>query len=282
MAETMQAENRTTTTYGDYGGRIRSYGAVGVLLLLVLAAAAVLAYFQVRGPNLLLLDVAVWILALVVFMLAVCMLYVLFTLRGALRQVRTQATEVAVVRALSHRHEILEPRPAPPIEYHPAPIMEPSPATEASASRDVLVIEGIGPVFARRLARAGIHTLRDLRDRTADELADVAQAPKASADRWKAMADLMVLREVDAQAAELLVACNVYSVEGLAAQDVDTLHRRCVAANNRGDNRIMPAEIGRDLVQDWVEAARRYGADGSTSVVSRGTNAPSAGSAASG
>ena len=285
MADTVnQSENRTTT-YRDYGGRTRAYGAVGFLLLLTLLVAVGLAYFQVEGPNLVLLDVAVWVLALVVFILALCLLYVLFTLRGALRQVRAQATEVAVVRALAHRHEILEPAP-PPIEYHAptnvqraetrpeAPLPGPTYVPPMVPSRDVEVIEGIGPIFARRLARAGIETLRDLRAATADQIADATQAPRPLADRWKAMADLMVVREVGPQAAELLVACNIFSVEGLGAQDADTLHRRCVSANKRGENRIMPATITRDMCNGWIEAARRYGADGAANVASRGTNAP--------
>jgi predicted flap endonuclease-1-like 5' DNA nuclease len=283
MTETVHSETRTetSTSYRDYGGRTRAYGAVGVLLLLTLLIAVGLAYFQVDGPNLVLVNVAVWVLSLVVFIQALCLLYVLFTLRGALRLVRAQATEVAVVRALAHRHEILETGSAPPIEYNPPSVVQrhhtgtpPQYATPMMASRDVEVIEGIGPVFARRLARAGIETLRDLRAATTDQIADATQAPRPTVDRWKAMADLMVVRDIDEQAAEVLVACNIYSVEGLAAQDADSLHRRCVGINRRGDNRIMPANITRDMVSGWIEAARRYGADGATNTPSRGTNAP--------
>jgi predicted flap endonuclease-1-like 5' DNA nuclease len=266
MGETVDA-SESNVSYRTYG-RIYSYGVIGVLILLGLAASVLLAYFDVRGPQYVTIEGAVWALAIVCSFLALGLLFVLFTLRGALRLVRQQATEVAVVRAMSHRHEFMEPRaPVPAVEYHAAAAVTESlihrdapldAPTSVLPSRGVVVLEGIGPVFARRLERHGIENLRDLRASSAKTIARAADSNVANARRWKAMADLMLARSIDPQAAEILVASGIDSLETLAKQNPDSLSRRLARTNTSGKHRIVPHPITRQAVSTWVDAAGRY------------------------
>ncbi|MBI2078273.1 MAG: DUF4332 domain-containing protein [Euryarchaeota archaeon] len=246
--------------YRDYG-RLQPYAFVGFVLVIGFLAAAVLAYRNVPGPGLFTTEVAVWTLGLCVALLTLGLLCVLFTLRGALRTVRAQATEVAVLRSRVHTHQIIPapapPRPAPPIEYQSAPTPA-APVAPTAASRRVESIEGIGPVTARRLERGGIETLRDLRAARPDELAKSAGVNTRVALRWKVMAGLLTLSALDPQDAEVLLHCGVGSVEDLARRDPYELHRRAYRANHRTGARLAAREIPRSMVEQWVMAARAH------------------------
>ena len=251
----------TRAEYRDFG-RLQPYAFVGVILVLGFLAAAVLAYLNVPGPGLFTTQVAVWVMGLCLAVLALGLLYVLFTLRGALRTVREQATEVAILRSRMHTHQIIPAPtpPPPPVEYQSAtaPVAT---APLASSSRPVDMIEGIGPVTARRLERAGIETLRDLRAARTDSVSKAATVNHRVALRWKVMADLLVLRTLDAQDAEILLHCGVGSVDELARSDPYELHRRAYRANHRNEARLAAREIPRTLVEGWIASARQHVGD---------------------
>jgi len=192
------------------------------MLLVALAVGSALVFFGVRSPGVLELGAAFWVLGFAIVVLALGLFYLLFTLRGTMRLVRDQATEVAILRSRLHTH--------------PAHFAQPQPGFQQAPSRSVEIVEGIGPVMGQRLSRAGIETLRDLRAASAGQVADAAQTSPAVAERWKVMADLMVLHEVDAQAAELLERSGVQSVEELASQDPDALHQKVRRVNTAGES----------------------------------------------
>ena len=254
MAET----HSQRVQYRDYG-RLPRYWAFGLMLLVALAVGSALVFFGVRSPGVLELGAAFWVLGFAIVVLALGLFYLLFTLRGTMRLVRDQATEVAILRSRLHTH--------------PAHFAQPQPGFQQAPSRSVEIVEGIGPVMGQRLSRAGIETLRDLRAASAGQVADAAQTSPAVAERWKVMADLMVLHEVDAQAAELLERSGVQSVEELASQDPDALHQKVRRVNTAGESRIVPRTIAKEEAATWVEAAKRFG-QGNGPVPRAGTVGP--------
>lgn len=254
-----------------YGRHLHAYGFTALLLTLGLVLAVVLAFFGVEGPRVIPIDVAMWMFAVSLFVVWLALAYTLLTLRGMLRLVRRQATEMAVQRALLHKHVVDTPLPvtvntppatviaqparAPPVEY----VTRGSDAhVLARRSRSVEVIEGIGPVYTERLQNGGLGTLHDLRTHTADEIATAANAPLASAQQWKSMAELLLVKPIDPQAAEILLRTGVTSIDELASQRPASLQRRAVRVNSSHDVRIYPERISRSQVRAWVEAAQRF------------------------
>jgi predicted flap endonuclease-1-like 5' DNA nuclease len=62
---------------------------------------------------------------------------------------------------------------------------DPPQATEPQPDAPSLTdISGIGPVYATRLASAGIHTIEQLAEARAEEVAAAADVPRTRAERW--------------------------------------------------------------------------------------------------
>lgn len=241
--------------YKDNGEprHIRNYPVAGILVfsaLLVVGLIATIFIFvfdtMSTNPQ---LNAAFFGLVFVCGVLAIGLLYVLFTLRNMLRLVREQASHLLVLRAgrsaaaSTSTSVTYAPSTSPPVEYQ-------------TTSRDVILIEGIGPVYSGRLSRKGIKTLRDLRAQDAATVAAAADAPIAAAIQWKTMADLLVVPEIDHQAAEILTLAGIESVDDLAAQEAGALSPRVVQVNRQHENRIVPNEIPKTMVQEWIRGAK--------------------------
>ncbi|MBC8423413.1 DUF4332 domain-containing protein [bacterium] len=89
-------------------------------------------------------------------------------------------------------------------------------------------IEGIGAVYAGKLARAGIATTEDLLDLCTDldGRESVAEATGISLDRilkWANQADLMRINGIGPQFAELLEAAGVDTVKELRHRNAENL-----------------------------------------------------------
>jgi predicted flap endonuclease-1-like 5' DNA nuclease len=244
----------------------RSYAFVGFVVLCILAAAVVLGFAGFTGPGIFHQNVN-WLIGLCLFGLAVGLLYMLFTIRVAMRHIREQSVSLA---RLEYRYRYFRPESGwQPVsssttstqttqtftEPAPAPVFET--VAVPRFSRPVSVVEGIGPKFSRRLATIGVKTLDDLR--AADE-AKIQEAAKplvpTTAHQWKAMANLMILNGVNAQAAELLVRCGCESIEDLAARSPTKLHRELRKVNEASASRIHPDALHLKDVEKWVNAAK--------------------------
>lgn len=98
---------------------------------------------------------------------------------------------IAVITTIL-RDQLL-PSPETPQAHPPAfrspPAPPPRPASPSPESADDLTrVNGIGPVYAGRLAGAGIHTFGDLAAADADELASHAGLPRQRVAGWIAAA----------------------------------------------------------------------------------------------
>ena len=109
-------------------------------------------------------------------------------------------------------------------------------------------IEGIGPVYAEKLTAAGI--------KTTAQLLDAAKAPKGRKDlaattgidesrilKWTNHADLMRIKGIGKQFAELLEAAGVDTVKELKMRRADNLHAKLVEVNTaKGLSGQVPGE----------------------------------------
>ena len=227
------------------------YRLVGFLVLIILSliaiTSAVLISMYDRGTLDPQLNAAFYGLVLVCAILGFGLLYLLFTLPKALRGVQQPDAYRVIAPA------VVEGTPEPVVT-----VPMKSQIDYGRESRDVEILEGIGTVFSRRLERKGIKTLQDLRAASGSQVADAAQVPLAVATRWKLMADLMLVSEVDAQAAELLIGCGVTTVRELASQNPEALARRARVVNQASRARIYPAPITIAAVETWIGAARQF------------------------
>jgi predicted flap endonuclease-1-like 5' DNA nuclease len=97
-------------------------------------------------------------------------------------------------------------------------------------------IEGIGSLYGAKLKSVGIQTTTDLLDQAKTpggrkELAALAGIDESRILRWANHADLMRLKGVGKQFAELLEAAGVDTVKELATRRPDNLHAKLVAVN---------------------------------------------------
>lgn len=92
------------------------------------------------------------------------------------------------------------PKPEPVVKSAPAPepaaapkvTRAPAAKVETAKSDDLTAIKGIGPVFAKRLAEAGLTTYAALAEASPERLRDITQAPPmAEPDEWIAQARQM-------------------------------------------------------------------------------------------
>jgi PAS domain S-box-containing protein len=147
------------------------------------------------------------------------------------------------------------PRPEPA----PLAVEPPSPPTLAKKSSPVKKIEGIGPVYAAKLAAAGILTTEDLlaaaqtrASRTA--LAESTGIPVRLVLDWANKADMMRVPGIGGQFSELLEAAGVDTIKDLRKRKAQSLHAALVKAND--EKALGGRAPSLTEVQAWIEAAK--------------------------
>lgn len=120
-------------------------------------------------------------------------------------------------------------------------------------------IEGIGPVLAEKLGAAGIDTTDQLLEMCCDAGGRKAVAAKTGLQeaqllKFANMADLMRIKGVGGEYAELLEAAGVDTVSELKHRNATMLTTKLKEVNDAKKlTRALPAE---KTVQGWIEQAR--------------------------
>jgi predicted flap endonuclease-1-like 5' DNA nuclease len=120
-------------------------------------------------------------------------------------------------------------------------------------------IEGIGDSYGARLRRAGIRTTLQLLRACADrkgrrEVAEKTGIDEARLLKWANMADLMRIRGIGRQYAELLEAAGVDTVKALQVRDPADLAAKMRQVN--GQRRVCRALPPESLLRRWIEQAK--------------------------
>ncbi|HED10144.1 MAG TPA: DUF4332 domain-containing protein [Caldithrix abyssi] len=120
-------------------------------------------------------------------------------------------------------------------------------------------IEGIGPAYAAKLAKAGIKTVNGLLKKGADPAGRKAISEESGVSGDKVldfvnMADLFRIKGVSSQYAELLKGTGVDTVKELAQRNANNLHEAMVSTNKQKKLvRLVPSA---KVVARWVEQAK--------------------------
>ncbi|GLK55936.1 putative flap endonuclease-1-like 5' DNA nuclease [Methylopila capsulata] len=123
----------------------------------------------------------------------------------------------------------------------------------------ILQIEGVGPESAERLKKAGVRTSATLLDRAKDPkgrktLAAATGIPASLILSFANRADLMRLRGVGGEYADLLAAVGVDTVKDLRNRNLGNLSKAIRHANaQRSLVRLAPSE---KVVAKWIEQAK--------------------------
>lgn len=126
-------------------------------------------------------------------------------------------------------------------------------------SYPIAAIEGIGPELAAKLKAVGVRTTATLLDKAKDPrgrkaLAAASGIAESRILKFANMADLMRLKGVGEEYAELLEAAGVDTVKELKNRNVANLTRAMVEANAKGNLvRLMPSE---KTVAKWIAQAK--------------------------
>jgi predicted flap endonuclease-1-like 5' DNA nuclease len=130
---------------------------------------------------------------------------------------------------------------------------------EGRTMANIEEIEGIGPVYAEKLTTAGISTVEGLLEAGATrsgraDLADKTGIAPAHILRWVNHADLMRLKGVGKQYAELLEAAGVDSVKELRHRNAANLSAKLKEVND--EKNVAGNTPNEDMCAAWISDAK--------------------------
>jgi predicted flap endonuclease-1-like 5' DNA nuclease len=120
-------------------------------------------------------------------------------------------------------------------------------------------IEGIGPAYAEKLAAIGLVSLKDLLERGSsskgrDEIAEQSGISRTYILEWVNHVDLMRLKGVGSEYADLLEAAGVDTVVELAQRNPANLFEKMLATN--AEKKLVRRTPVQTQVEDWVAQAK--------------------------
>ncbi|WP_425088059.1 DUF4332 domain-containing protein [Stappia sp.] len=120
-------------------------------------------------------------------------------------------------------------------------------------------IEGIGPVYAKKLQAVGIRTTEAYLERAKDPKGRKALAEETGIEasrilKWANMADLMRISGVGEEYSELLEAAGVDTVKELKHRNAANLAAKMKEVNE--DKKLVRQVPGETSVEKWVEQAK--------------------------
>lgn len=126
-------------------------------------------------------------------------------------------------------------------------------------AKKIKEIEGIGPVFAEKLGKAGVLTVESLLEKGATRggrkaLADVAGIDESKVLNWVNKADLFRIKGVGPQFSELLEAAGVDTVKELKNRNAENLYQKMVEV--QAEKKITRAVPALKQVTSFIEQAK--------------------------
>ena len=123
----------------------------------------------------------------------------------------------------------------------------------------VIEIEGIGPTYAEKLNAAGVETTEDLLKMCCDasgrkEIAEKTEISEKLILEWANLADLMRIKGVGEEYADLLEEAGVDTVKELATRNAENLAEAMDKVNAEKNLTNMVPNAG--TVEKWIEEAK--------------------------
>lgn len=173
------------------------------------------------------------------------------------------------ITALATKHARVSGGPQQPHQNgkaHAPSAAKPAKAAAASAAHhqggdDIEDIEGIGPVYATKLRAAGLPTIKAYLEATKTKSGRDALAAKTGIKDalildWANMADLMRVKGIGKQFAELLVRSGVDTVKELATRVPGNLAEKMAEVNTAGAKKITDHAPSEAQCAGWIAEAK--------------------------
>ena len=124
---------------------------------------------------------------------------------------------------------------------------------------NIATIEGIGPVYAEKLAAAGAKTVEVFLDMAKDPKGRKSLAEATGIDdgrilKWANKADLMRIKGVGEEYSDLLEAAGVDTVKELKHRKAENLHAKMEEVN--AEKKLVRQTPSLKSVADWIEQAK--------------------------
>jgi predicted flap endonuclease-1-like 5' DNA nuclease len=122
------------------------------------------------------------------------------------------------------------------------------------------IVEGIGPVFEKKLKDAGVNSIESLLKTCATKKARAELAKKTDILEetiltWVNHADLMRIKGIGGEYSELLEAAGVDTVPELSKRNGDNLYEKIVEVN--GAKKLVRKLPAKKQVLNWIEQAKK-------------------------
>jgi predicted flap endonuclease-1-like 5' DNA nuclease len=123
-------------------------------------------------------------------------------------------------------------------------------------SHPVIDVEGIGPLWAERLRKCGVHTTDELGRSDAQALADAMGEAVETIRFWQQMAELMKVKGIGPQYAEALVRSGVHGIDALKERKAAEVAQATNAWLEEQKQTVIKTRLTATRVQGWQKAAR--------------------------
>ncbi len=125
---------------------------------------------------------------------------------------------------------------------------------------NIVDIEGIGPVYAKKLAEAGIKTSENLlnsgaTEKMRDDLAEKTGIGAKLILEWVNLADLCRIKGVGQEYSDLLEETGVDTIVELAKRVPENLHAKILEVN--GVKKLVRRPPPLSSVKNWIEQAKK-------------------------
>ena len=127
---------------------------------------------------------------------------------------------------------------------------------------EIETLEGVGPKTGKALRAINIATVDDFlkKAQMASSRSDIAKKisvrPKM-VDSWASMSDLLRIKGMDHQSAELMHASGITTIADLAKQTPSRFITKMTKVNNAGKRSIAPEIPSKTNVSDWISQASK-------------------------
>lgn len=128
----------------------------------------------------------------------------------------------------------------------------------AEEKEHVIIIEGIGEAYATRLNQHGIITIPQLLAADPQQVAADIGVTTALVRDWQAMGQLMEVKGIGPQYAEILVLAGVKRIGELAQADAVQLTAKIDAIEESRKKAVLGTNITQKHVERWIAAAKEY------------------------
>lgn len=128
------------------------------------------------------------------------------------------------------------------------------------ATYKISEIEGVGEVYAKKLAAAGIKTVNALLKKGAtkkgrQEIAEATGFDESTILKWVNFADLFRVKGVGSEYSELLEKAGVDTVKELRNRNAENLHEKILEINKQ--HKLVRQVPSLNMVKSWIEDAKK-------------------------